>query len=173
MTAIFVITLALPALGLWLRGSAFHNRLVKRCAQTLQDAGFNVALECPVEVAEGGTDFIDIMAWRGPVMVACEVETTPRNVVVNAERALDLGLLLYVVVPNRRVRSAAINRLRRRLPGANWQRIWILLPDEVSQVVTNCIPSFPSANEDRKNRKTNQGDKACAFYGTTSSPSSS
>ncbi len=102
-----------------------------RCGETLQDAGFTVALECPVKVASGGTDFVDIMAWCGPAMVACEIETTPRNVVVNAERALDLGLLLYVVVPNRRVRSAAINKLRRGLPGANWRRIWILLPDEV------------------------------------------
>ena len=155
MAGIFVITLALPAVGLWLRGGAFHNRLVKRCANTLQDAGFTVVLECPVKVAEGGTNFIDIMAWRGPVMVACEVETTPRNVVVNARSALALGLPLCLVIPNRRVRSAVINRLRRRLAGANWRRIWILLPDEVSQVVTNCISSFPSANGERKNGKTN------------------
>jgi len=110
MTAVLALIAAVLQLA-HMRGGAFHNLIVGRCATALRRAGFATELETPRRLPDGRLDAIDLVARRGEFTVAVEVETTPRGVVSNAEKARALALPLWIVVPDRRVQSSARRRL--------------------------------------------------------------
>lgn len=141
MTLLFTIL----AVGLLtVRGGLFHNRLVLDIATWVRAAGFQVEIESPRQLPDGGWDFVDALARRGAITLAIEVETTPRYALVNARKALLSGLPLWVVVPSRSVRQAIRSTLSRKLPLPEQQRIWIFLFAEVPQALTGfCSQSFP------------------------------
>lgn len=67
----------------FLRGGAFHNLMVARANAALRREHWETALEYPVRLADGRTDYLDIRACRCGLTLAIEVETTPRYVQVN------------------------------------------------------------------------------------------
>lgn len=154
-----LLTFAWLLPGECVRGRSFHNCLVEGAATTLGAAGFAVAAEWPLRLADGRTDFVDLLATRGPVSMACEIETTPRNAAANARKAIGLGLPLLIIVPDRGVRDAVICRLGRVVSGAEQGRVFILLPGQLSQGLTNCLSPFSLANAIRKNGKTRRGSR--------------
>ena len=126
-----------------LRGGGFHNLLVQRAAAVFEAQGFSVTPECPFQLPDGRTDFLDLLATRGSRLIACEVETTPRNALWNLEQAARLGLPLFVVVPNRTVLRAVQAQLVRLPRCADSPPIWILLPDQLLPQLAQSFPRFP------------------------------
>src|SRR5262245_57774804 len=107
-----------------MRGHAFHNHVIERAAQLFRQGGFTVDLECPMKLPDGRTAFVDLLASRGGVTIACEVETTPRHALFNACKVLSLGVTLWIIAPTRQVRASIVNKCR-QLIGEN--RFCILL----------------------------------------------
>lgn len=150
-----------------MRGEQFHRYLVAQAARAFQDGGFKVALECPQRCPDGGTAFIDLVASRrqhgSMSIIACEVETTPRNAMRNIRKVQALELPLLVLVPSRTVKLAVLDQLR-AVPDS---RICVLLLSELPQALADCFSSFPAANGQGKTGKpiiaTNHGGSApCA-----------
>lgn len=108
LMVLFVGLIAGPA---WMRGGMFHNLMVARAARAFERVGFTTRLECPLSLPNGQRDFVDILVQRGGVVIAVEVETTPRYVVVNSAKAAELNLALWIVVPNSAVQAAICKKL--------------------------------------------------------------
>ena len=88
-----------------------------RLSQTACDrAGFDTDVEAPVALPDGRTDYIDLLAKRGDLTLAIEVETTDRYVVTNARKAAALGLTLWIVTANPAMRRRVQAKLKRHCP---------------------------------------------------------
>ena len=138
-----------------MRGDPFHNYLVEKAAAAFVHCGFDVALEHRIPLDDGRVDYVDLLACRGEFSIACEVETSARYVLVNTAKAEALGLILWIVVTNRKVLSNVVRKLATRPDPPKGREIQILLPGEILQVVMNSFPLFSPVNAPGKNRKTN------------------
>lgn len=138
--------------GIRMRGKPFHNYLVDQAGKAFHDAGCAVDLEYPQQLPDGRFNFIDILAVRDGIALACEVETTTSTVLSNVQKALLLQLPLWIIVPNRETRLSVARKLRHHLNDRQRGPIWISLPDELSQGLSIY---FSSANQKRKNKKIN------------------
>jgi len=154
---IHMITLiiSLMIIALFLRGGKLHNYLVLESEGIFRDAGFETYQEHPKKLPDGGLDFVDLLAEKKGFLICIEVETSARYILTNAAKAEQLGLPLVVVVPTRKVKRAVQNKLRKTDIRPGGCDIYILLLSQLKQELTNCFPLFSSANEGRKNKKTN------------------
>jgi predicted RecB family endonuclease len=148
-----------------MRGDAFHNHLVQETASALREAGFEVVAEHSVRLPDGRCDFVDLLATRHGKRLAVEIETTTRNVLVNAVRAQSAGLPLWIVVPTRKVRSAALKQLKRAGLRPSGGGIQVLLQVEVRQHLQECFPLFSTAYGPGENRKTERSRGSSAASG--------
>lgn len=155
MIMYITIAMTLTILALFLRGGNLHNYLVLESEGILQDAGFDTHQECPRTLPDGALDFIDLLAERDGFIVCVEVETSARHVLTNAAKSEQLGLPLVVIVPSRKVKRAVQNKLNNSNIRPGNHDIYILMLSQLKQELTNCFPLFSSANEGRKNKKTN------------------
>ncbi len=135
-----------------MRGKGFHTLLVEKAAEVFLKHRFQIERECPRRLPDGSIDFLDILAVRDRLEIAVEVETTPRNAVHNISMAMKLDIPLMMIVPNKTVRNTVLKRIDGQLEQTG-QQFWILLPDELPQVLTNCFPYFPTANNPLENKK--------------------
>jgi len=99
----------LPAM----RGKALHKYITKMAAEGLVKIGFDISAEHPVCLPSGGRDYVDIFVRCDSYEMVVEIETTPRNVLVNATKAEELGLRMWIVTPNKKVSSAIVRKLNR------------------------------------------------------------
>ena len=142
----------------------FHNHLVQQAATIFKDAGLLVHLEYPIKLPDGRTNYVDLFItrdWDIPTTCVCEVETTPRYVLVNVEKALALKLPLCVIVPDRKLKTSIESKVQKVFPEGDLHHVCFLLPDEITQVLTRYFPIFSAVNremENRKNRKTKHSD---------------
>lgn len=120
-----------------MRGQAFHNYLVYEAAAVIEDAGFVVEYEAPVELPNGQRDFFDILGWCDGKAFGCEIETTPRNALSNVQKALELGLPLFIVVPNKNVLRAVRRKLEAELGELPEKGISLSLLGQLQQALTN------------------------------------
>lgn len=159
MYLIIISLILLLIVSMSIRGGGFHNHLVSEAARIFQRAGFDVRLECPIRLPDGRKDFIDLLVKRQDCSICIEVETTIRHLVENATKADAVGLPLWVVVPTRKVKKAAIKKLCQSHLRPGGLKVYFLLLDELEQRVMKYFPCFPSANsagENKEIRKTNQ-----------------
>jgi hypothetical protein len=153
-----LILILMPTVVLSLRGDGFHNHLVNQAAGIFREVGLDVALEHPLTLPDGRIDFVDVWVTGLGVVLACEVETTPRYVLVNAEKALVLAVQLWVVVPDRRLKVAISRKVVTAFPqdipgsnpGAGPGAIRFLLVGEIRQALTNHLSGFSPVNTPRK-----------------------
>jgi len=126
-----------------MRGQTLHNFVVNEAREVFDLFGFETAIEYPIDLDDGRRNFIDLLATRGRHTIACEVETTPRNVLANVAKARALGLRLWVLTPNRRVMDAVTGKLRRdgALAGVR-----ILTLGQLRQAVGESFPTFAPTN---------------------------
>lgn len=98
----------LPAM----RGKALHKYMAQEAAEALISLGFEISAEYPICLANGGKDYIDLVASCCAFDLAIEIETTPRNVLSNATKANELGLQLWIITPNKKISSAVARKLK-------------------------------------------------------------
>ena len=127
-----------------MRGHAIHNSLAKTVANRFRRRQFTTYLEYKVILPDGRVNFIDVYVTRGSFAIACEIETTPRYVTVNVAKGMQLGIPVWVVVPNRTVGRAVSQMLRRRFgrPRDDCYRIF-----RQAQLIAELNHRFSSANE--------------------------
>ena len=155
MYLIFIIATALLLTPLFIRGGAFHNHMVHEADAIFGRAGFRTWLEQAVPLLDNRRDFLDLVVQRGNCTLCVEVETSARHVRVTAAKADALGLPLWIVVPNRKVRQSVVNKLDKVSYRPGGRKIYILLLGQLDQILMNCFPLFSPANETRENRKKN------------------
>lgn len=139
-----------------MRGKAFHNHLVGLAASAFCQAGFEVHFEYGLKLCDGRADYVDLLAQREGVSVICEVETTARHALDNLAKAELLGMPLWIVVPNRKIKSEVARKLRAAGYKPRKGAFHISLSGDVSQGLMDCFPSFSSANTSGENGKTIQ-----------------
>ena len=88
-----------------MRGKAFHNYLVGLAANVFCRTGFEVHFEYGLKLSDGRADYVDLLARKEGLSIICEIETTSRHVLDNVAKAESLNMPLWVVVPNRKVKS--------------------------------------------------------------------
>lgn len=123
-----------------MRGSPFHNAIAQRVADLFIVHGYATTLEVPLPLPDGRTDFVDVLAWKGDVRIAAEIETTPRYVLVNVAKAAMLSLPLIIVVPTRRLERAVNRRLIGKL-GQNTGQVWVRTLAQMPQLLTSVFRS--------------------------------
>jgi hypothetical protein len=79
------------------------------------------------------TGYFDLFGRRGNLQIAFEVETTIRHVVDNANKASAAGVLLWIIVPERRLRNDARRLLEPLSLKPGGEPIKILLLGELRQ----------------------------------------
>ena len=136
-----------------MRGGVLHNLIAAEVRRILKAEGFWVGLERPVRLEDGRRDFVDVLARRGSCILGVEVETSPRGVVGNVAKARSLGLPLWVVTPNGRIRGAVLRKLARSGLGSV-DGICVLTLGQLREVVVDCLSLFSPANGLGENRKT-------------------
>ena len=158
-----VVLLTVMVLGL--RGDSFHNLLVYRVRALLEPAGFAVFLEHPIRLPDGRLNFIDLLACRDQLQLACEVETTARYVAVNAQKAQALDMPLWIIVPTQQLKQAVRRKVDQAVDAPPGASIQFLLPDELPQALTKCFPGFPagkwSHGKHGKTEKTDPNGSDC------------
>lgn len=143
-----------------MRGGLLHNHLVAMAAKVFKAFGLEARTECPLRLQDGRLDFVDLLVWGGNHAVACEVETTPRHVLANVEKAQALELPLWVIVPNRRICRTVSRKVWRSWSGRVGPVIKFLTIPQLPQAVVDCLPLFSPANMGWENGKTIQSTAA-------------
>lgn len=156
MTELWLLALPLLIIPLQLRGQGLHNFLVEEAAKDFQDEGCRVRREHRIRLADGTVNYADLFVEKTGMTFICEIETSARHVVDNAAKAQAARLPLWIVVPNPKVRSAVLRRLKRTDLRPGGKPIKISLKGQLRQGLTNYFSGFSSANQLRKNGKTDR-----------------
>ena len=93
-----------------MRGSAFHNNIVDEAKATFNRYHWQVYTEYRYR-KDSVTTYLDLFAAKDNRKIACEVETTPRHIIDNALKARSVNLTLWIIVPSRRLRRQAEQKL--------------------------------------------------------------
>lgn len=128
-----------------MRGGVLHRWLADFVASEAERIGATTREEVAFRLPDGRATAIDVLIESRQVSIPVEIETTPRTVASNLEKASRLFRELWILVPNTRVESAVSrvwNRSRHR------PSITVLMtPDLLSQALRDRFPAFPAVNE--------------------------
>lgn len=139
-----------------MRGGLLHNYLAARAAEIFKAFGLEARTECPLRLRNGRLDFVDLLVWGGNHALACEVETTPRHVLANVEKAQALKLPLWVIVPNRQICRTVSRKVWRSWSGRGGPVIKFLTISQLPRTVVDCFPLIFPANKGWEDGKTIQ-----------------
>ena len=119
-----------------------------------------------IVLPDGSRDFVDLLVaiggggdtgGTGGAGVACEIETTLRHVLINASRAKDLGLALWIITPDRGVADRVARKLRAAGFDLRREPICVLTLGQLSQEIRRSPSLVPLADCTGEIRKTSQG----------------
>jgi len=109
-----------------MRGAPFHNGLARQVQQMFERFGWQVWTEKRIR-AHGVTTYVDLYAAKGGDALACEIESTDRHALDNAQKASMVGISLWLVVPTRQMRRRLVQKLGRAGLTCGGQPIHVLL----------------------------------------------
>ena len=95
-----------------MRGKTFHNYIVEQTCLLLTSLGWVVFLEYCI-CRNGVTNFVDILATMYNFNMAFEIETTPRHIKDNCQKAYAVGIPLCVVVPTSKLYKTSVDTTSR------------------------------------------------------------
>lgn len=130
-----------------------HNHLAKEAELVFKRSGFEVTPECGIAMENGRIDFIDLLAQQDDCWIACEVETTNRNVLSNIIKAKPLDMPLWILVPNGKVHSAVQRRLRQAGQSVGRDKVQIFLLGQLPKAISDY---FSRRIATKKTGKTNR-----------------
>ena len=114
-----------------MRGKAFHNRIAEEAKMIFSNHGWQVYTEHRYR-KNGITTYFDLFAIKGKQAIACEVETTSRHAVDNALKARTVGIVLWIIVPRRMLRSQVERKLESTGVTENHQSIKTILLSQLN-----------------------------------------
>ena len=120
-----------------MRGSVFHNKMVEDARIVFCQQKWHVQTEYRYD-SQDITTYLDLFAVKESYEIGCEVETTARHVIDNAQKAQCAGIRLWIIVPSRKVYSQARRKLALSsfTAFANDDAISLLLPDQLEAKLT-------------------------------------
>ncbi|MHC4680118.1 MAG: hypothetical protein ACYTEK_15635 [Planctomycetota bacterium] len=120
-----------------MRGDLFHNRLTQKARTTFEHFRWRVSIEHRFQANET-TTYFDLLAVNGHHNLACEIETTPRHAMDNAQKAQAVGIPLWFVVPTRKVKRQIADKLKAQNLTPGGERIKVLLLSELENELARC-----------------------------------
>jgi hypothetical protein len=88
--------------------------------------------------ANGTTTYIDLFAVHERYRLACEIETTSRHALDNAQKAQAVGIPLWFLVPTRKVKRQIANKLKTQELTPGGEPIKVLLLSELDNELARC-----------------------------------
>lgn len=136
-----------------MRGAPFHNGLARQVQQVFERFGWRVWTERRIR-ANGVTTYVDLYAVKGGDTLACEIETTDRHALDNAQKAGVVGIPLWLVAPTRQIKRQIVRRLDAAGLTSGGQPIHVLLlgdlETELARRQTEQQPSGRQSNEEKQ-----------------------
>lgn len=121
-----------------MRGRAKHNMMVERAKVPMDDVFENVGTEYSYQ-RNGTVTFFDLFGWTGILCLAIEVETTLRRAVDNARKAQAVGVPLWFIVAERRLKRQLQGKLDRLNLAPGGQPIKILLLGQLPEALSDYL----------------------------------
>jgi hypothetical protein len=122
-----------------MRGDPFHNRLAEKARTTFEHFRWRVSTEHRFQ-ANGTTTYFDLFAENRRHKLACEIETTARHAMDNAQKAQAVGIPLWFVVPTRKVKRQIADKLKTRNLTPGGKQIKMLLLGELENELARYQP---------------------------------
>ena len=85
-----------------MRGGKFHNKIVEEAKTIFSNHDWQTYTEHRYH-RNGITTYLDLLAIKEDHRIGCEVETTIRHVIDNTIKARSVGILLWIIVPSRKL----------------------------------------------------------------------
>ena len=85
-----------------MRGGKFHNKIVGDAKSIFSNNGWQTYTEHRYR-RNGITTYLDLLAVKEGHRIGCEVETTIRHAVDNTIKAQSAGIMLWIIVPSRKL----------------------------------------------------------------------
>ena len=126
-----------------MRGRPFHNKLVKDAEYTFYKFGWETETEWMFCI-NGITTYFDLFAKTGPLIIACEIETTPRHAIDNLKKAQAMGIPLWIIVPTRVIRRKIRGSLSGEMAFSGDKPVTVILPDELEQCIEKYMKCKPA-----------------------------
>lgn len=118
-----------------MRGKAFHNQIATDAKAIFSHHGWQVYTEHRCR-KNGVTTYFDLLAVKGDQTIACEIETTPRHAVDNVLKAQAVGVVLWIIVPTRRLRRQIERKLESSGIAENHQFVKTMLLTQLNTELT-------------------------------------
>lgn len=128
-----------------MRGNLFHNRLAQKAQMTFENFAWCISIEHRIH-ANGTTTFFDLFAEINHYKLACEIETTPRHAIDNAQKAQAVGVPLWFVVPTRKVKRQIVGKLNNQNLAPGGEPIKVLILSELENELASSQPWPQSGN---------------------------
>jgi len=109
-----------------MRGGAFHNKIVEEAKIIFNNHGWQAYTEYRYRY-NGTTTYLDLLAVKGCKHIGCEIETTVRHVIDNTLKAQSAGIMLWIIVPSRKLYRQAKQKLSYPDIATNHQSVRIFL----------------------------------------------
>lgn len=123
-----------------MRGKPFHNKIVQEAGSILLSKNWQVFTEHGCKI-NGSTVYFDLFAIKGPHKLACQIETTSRNVIRNVLGAQAACIPVWFIAPNRKVRKQIITKLNKNHIGLTNKRINVLLLSDMEKELADYMPA--------------------------------
>jgi len=133
-----------------MRGKVFHNHMVKGAEAVFTHFNWLMYLEHCVR-RNGVTTYFDLLAVMPDRLLGCEIETSSRHIIENAQKANAVAIPVWFIVPTRKVRNLAAAKIKQLDITPGGEPIKLLLPSQLEQELMNYLPLTIQANS-RKSR---------------------
>ena len=101
---------------------------------------------------KGVTTYFDLFARKGPLIIACEIETTCRHALENLGKAQVIGIPLWIIVPTRRIRQQIQRMLGDKTVFSGGRPVEVILPDELKECIETYIKTNTLKGTDHENQ---------------------
>ena len=114
-----------------MRGKAFHNQIVEQAEAIFSSRHWQTSTEHRYR-KNGTTTYLDLFAVKGNLEIACEIETTARHAIDNAVKAQSTAIVLWIIVPTRKLRRQIKHKLKSSALIKNHQSIKTILLSQLN-----------------------------------------
>ena len=128
-----------------MRGKTFHNHITQELMMAFTRLNWHVHKEFCVR-RNGVIIYFDLLALMGNLLLGCQVETSVRHIIENAQKACAVDIPTWFIVPTRKIRNLAAAKLQplNITPGS--EPIQLLLPGQLEKELVKYLPLTIAAN---------------------------
>jgi hypothetical protein len=130
-----------------MRGQFLHNYKAEWIRTKLIPTPVQVQMECRIR-RNGITAYFDLLLQIQDVLLAIEIETSARHIHDTAMKAAIIDIPLWIVVPTRRIKEQARQKLAHLNVAPGGEPIKLSLLGQIENELMNYLSLFITANSD-------------------------